>query len=223
MTLFKQKQTPRKPELKEGSVILFQGDSITDANRDKEIKEANHSGALGNGYAAMASGDILLANPGMGIQCYNRGVSGNKIPDLAARWDEDVIALNPDVLSIMIGVNDLWHTLSFGRKYKGTIEDYENGYRDLLERTKKEMPSVRIIICEPFTTCTSPEFKVLDQYRIVANKLADEMQLTFVPFQSIFNEAVKAVPAEFWLRDGVHPSTCGHLIMARKWREAVGI
>jgi lysophospholipase L1-like esterase len=123
----------------------------------------------------------------------------------------------------MIGVNDLWHTFAFGSKYKATIDDYETGYRALIERSQKEIPGVRIVICEPFTTRTSPEFQPLAKFRAVSKKLADEMKLTFVPFQSMFDEAVKAAPGEFWLWDGIHPSTAGHAIMARKWREVVGI
>ena len=209
--------------LKKGAVILFQGDSITDEGRKKDILEANDNKALGRGYAAMASGQILLAHNTLEIKCYNRGISGNKIPDLAERWDRDVVALKPDILSIMIGVNDLWHTFAFGSKYKATIDDYETGYRALIQRTQKEVPGVRIVICEPFTTRTSPEFQPLAKFRAVSKKLADEMKLTFVPFQSMFDEAVKAAPAEFWLWDGIHPSAAGHSIMANQWRKVVGI
>jgi lysophospholipase L1-like esterase len=212
-----------KTTLKKGAVILFQGDSITDEGRKKGAVEANDGKALGKGYAAIVSGHLLLAHPDSGLKCYNRGISGNKIPDLAARWEQDAVALKPDVLSIMIGVNDLWHTFAFGNKYKGTIKDYETGYRTLIERSQKEIPEVRIVICEPFTTRTSDDFKALGQYREVSRKLAEEMKLTFVPFQSLFDEAVKSAPAEFWLWDGIHPSVAGHAIMANKWREMVGI
>jgi lysophospholipase L1-like esterase len=212
-----------KPALKKGAVILFQGDSITDAGRKKEVTAPNDTKALGTGYAAMIAGPILLAHGELGLQCHNRGISGNKIPDLAARWDTDVIALKPDVLSIMIGVNDLWHTFAFGNKYKATIDDYETGYRALIERTLKEVPGVRIVICEPFTTRTSDDFKPLAQFRAVSKKLAEEKQLTFVPFQALFDEAVKAAPAEFWLWDGIHPSVSGHAIMADFWRKATGL
>jgi lysophospholipase L1-like esterase len=210
-------------ELPQGAVILFQGDSITDAGRKKEVLDANDNKALGTGYAAMLAGLLLADHLDRGLQIHNRGISGNKIPDLAARWDRDAVALKPDVLSIMIGVNDLWHTFAFGNKYKATIEDYETGYRALIERSQKEITGVRIVICEPFTTRTSDDFKPLAQFRAVSRKLADEMKLAFVPFQSLFDEAVKAAPAEFWLWDGIHPSTAGHSIMARKWREVVGI
>ncbi len=208
---------------KKGSVILFQGDSITDDGRDKKIQQANNSKSLGRGYPALAAGELLGDYPDLELKIHNRGISGNKIPDLAARWQEDAIDLKPDLLSILIGVNDLWHTLAFGRKYKGTVETYETGYRELLERTRKEIPGVRIIICEPFTTRTSDDFKVLAEYRAVAKKLAGEMELTFVPFQSVFDAAIAAAPAEFWLWDGIHPTSSGHALMLQAWREVVGI
>jgi lysophospholipase L1-like esterase len=93
----------------------------------------------------------------------------------------------------------------------------------LIERSQKEIPGVQIVICEPCTTRTSEDFKVLADYGKVARKLAEEMKLLFVPFQSLFDEASKAAPAEFWLWDGIHPTVAGHAIMAAKWREVVGI
>jgi lysophospholipase L1-like esterase len=208
---------------KKGSVILFQGDSITDAGRDKKTLDANHAKALGNGYPALAAGALLGSYPDLELKIFNRGISGNKVPDLEARWQADAIDLKPDVLSILIGVNDLWHTLAFGKTYKGTVQDYETGYRKLLERTRKELPGVRIVVCEPFTTRTSDDFKALAGYRAVARKLAEEMKLTFVPFQSVFDAAIKAAPAEFWLWDGVHPTPPGHALMLQTWRDVVGI
>lgn len=214
--------TEAKPP-KKGAVILFQGDSITDAGRDKKVLDANHSKALGQGYPALAAGELLGAYPDLELKIFNRGISGHKVPDLAARWQADTIDLKPDLLSILIGVNDLWHTLAFGKTYKGTVEDYETGYRALLERSRKEIPGVRIVVCEPFTTRTSDDFKALANYRAVARKLADELKLTFVSFQSVFDSAVRAAPGEFWLWDGVHPTPAGHALMLQAWREVVGI
>lgn len=218
-----EEKTSSKIELKKGSVILFQGDSITDAGRDKKHEVANSEKGLGKGYAALAAGELFRAYPELGLQIHNRGISGNKIPDLAARWDKDAIELKPDILSILIGVNDLWHTFAFGSKYQATIEDYEKGYRELIARTQKELPNVRIVICEPFTTRTSDDFKPLENYRAVAQKIAKELSLTLVPFQAAFDEALKAAPAEFWLWDGIHPSLAGHTLMVETWRKAVGI
>ena len=202
------------------AVILFQGDSITDAGRKKEVLNANDSKALGTGYAAMLAGLLLADHPDRGLRIHNRGISGNKVPDLAARWKEDAIDLKPNILSIMVGINDLWHTVAFGSKYKGTIKDYEDGCRALIERSIKEIPGVRVVICEPFTLRKWPEF---DPYRAVAKKLAEEMKLTFVPFQPMFDQAAKAAPTDFWLWDGIHPTAAGNALMAQAWRQAVGI
>lgn len=216
-------QSAPKPRPGKGAVILFQGDSITDAGRNKDVHDANNSAALGTGYAALASGQIMLSHPDLGLKCFNRGISGNKIPDLALRWQTDAIDLKPAVLSILIGVNDLWHTLAFGRKYKGTLEDYETGYRALIERSQRQIPGSRIVICEPFTTRAEDGFEALADYGKVARALSEIMQLPFVPFQSLFDEACKAAPAEFWLRDGIHPTPAGHAIMADLWRRVVGL
>lgn len=209
-----------KLELAKGAVILFQGDSITDAGRKKEETKANNNKALGRGYPALAAGELLGDYPTLGLQVYNRGVSGNKVPDLAARWADDTIKLKPSILSILVGINDLWHTVAFGSKYKGTIKDYEAGYRDLLLRTQKEVRGVQLVICEPFTLRDWPAF---DPYRAVAKKLADEMKLTFVPLQKTFTEAAKAAPPQFWLWDGIHPTPSGHALLLQAWRRVVGI
>jgi len=212
-------------ELEPGSVVLFQGDSITDAGRDRRSQGANHWSALGRGYPCLLAGALLADHPGAQLKVYNRGISGHKVPDLAARWQEDAVGLEPKVLSILVGVNDIWHKLA-GR-YDGSVDDYETGYRALLERTLKEIPGVRIVVCEPFALrCGAvndrwfPEF---DQRRAVAKKLAEEMKLTFVPFQSMFDEATKQAPPPYWAGDGVHPTLAGHALMAKTWREAVGL
>lgn len=212
-----------KLKLKKGSVVVFQGDSITDAGRDKGIKEPNDVKALGNGYASMAAGGLLGQYADLGLKVYNRGISGNKLPDLAARWQKDVIDLKPDVLSILVGVNDLWHQFAFGSKYQATVKDYENGYRELIRQTQKEVPGVQIVIGEAFTTRDSENFKPLEDYAAVSKKLAVEFNLVFVPFDAVFKEATKAAPAKFWLRDGIHPSIPGHALMADAWRAATGI
>lgn len=219
--------TAPHPKLKPGSVIVFQGDSITDAGRKKEILEPNDSGALGKGYPAVAAGQILSDHAELGLKVHNRGISGNKVPDLAARWQQDCLDLKPDILSILIGINDIWHTIAFGSKYQGTIADYEEGYRQLIKDTLAASPQTRIVICEPFTTrgdkFKSREGKTAADYAVVAKTLATEFELTFVPFQAEFDQACQAAPAKFWLWDGIHPSIPGHALMAMIWRRTVGI
>src|SRR6187402_1739887 len=126
----------KKITLKKDAVILFQGDSITDAGRKKDQSAANNPGALGNGYAFLAAAALLKQFPDKNLQIYNKGISGNKVYQLAERWENDCLQLKPDVLSILIGVNDFWHTLTGG--YKGTIKTYQDDLIALLDRTKQQ-------------------------------------------------------------------------------------
>ena len=136
-------------KIAKGSTVLFQGDSITDAGRDRRAENrANHSGMLGRGYPHAIAGQILSKLPQGKLKIYNRGISGNKVPDLAARWEKDCLNLKPNILSILIGVNDIWHKLN--GNYKGTVQDYEMQYSELIKRTKEKLPNTLIIICEPF-------------------------------------------------------------------------
>lgn len=215
---------PRKP-LPSKSVLLFQGDSITDAGRDRMALGPNNVGGLGNGYPFLLACDLLRDHAASDLNILNRGISGNKVPDLQARWQQDCVELKPNVLSILIGVNDLWHRLN--GNYTGTKEEYETGYRALLKGTREKLPQTRLVICEPFVLrCGSindkwfPEF---NERRASARKLAEEFGASFVPFQSMFDQATKTAPPEYWARDGVHPSLAGHALMAKTWREVCQI
>jgi lysophospholipase L1-like esterase len=209
--------------LAEGNTILFQGDSITDAGRDKKNQVANKQQAFGRGYAWMASSQLLISQPEKKYTIHNRGISGNKVHQLDARWDKDCLDLKPDVLSILIGVNDIWHGLN-GR-YDGTVKTYEDDYRKLIARTKKQLPKVKLVICEPFVLkCGAVKnnwFPEFDRYREAAKRIATENQATFVPFQSMFDQAIKYAEPKHWAGDGVHPSAHGASLMAHFWLEAV--
>lgn len=215
------------PKLSEGSVILFQGDSITDAGRDKKAEDnANDGRMLGRGYPHPIAGGLLADHAQLGLKIYNRGISGNKVPDLDARWQQDCLDLKPTVLSILIGVNDIWHKLN-GR-YDGTPEVYRDGFTALLEKTKAALPDVALVICEPFVLrCGSVEdnwFPEFETRRAYAEEVAKKAGAIWVPFQQKFDEAVAAGTApEYWAKDGVHPSVAGHALMAKTWRETVGI
>jgi len=213
------------PLFRKNSVILFQGDSITDAGRDRKKENvANDSKALGRGYASLISSHLLMEYPGQGWQIYNRGNSGNKVFQLADRWEKDCFALEPDVLSILIGVNDIWHGL--GGLYQGTVKKYEKDYTTLLQRTRKKFPKITLVICEPFVlrcgAVNDKWFPEFDRYRAVARKMATNFQGLFVPFQTMFDQAARQLPAAHWAGDGVHPSMAGASLMAQKWLEIVG-
>jgi lysophospholipase L1-like esterase len=147
------------------------------------------------------------------------------VPDLQQRWATDTIDLKPDVLSILIGVNDFWHKLDHG--YNGTVQDYEQQYTALLQTTREALPRVHLIVLEPFVLRTGavdarwfPEF---DERRAVAARVAARARATFVPLQTIFNQRTRTAPPEYWAADGVHPTPAGHAVIAGHWRRAANV
>jgi lysophospholipase L1-like esterase len=207
-----------------GETILFQGDSITDAGRSREqAKAPNDQPALGSGYAWLAAVELLVDRPQAELKIYNRGISGNKVFQLADRWQADCLDFKPGLLSILIGVNDIWHTLT--GNYKGTVEIYERDYRALLDRTRAALPKVKLVICEPFVlrcgTVTEKWFPEFDSYRAAARRVAETYQAVFVPYQAMFDEAVKYAPPAHWAGDGVHPTPAGAALMAHTWLRLV--
>jgi lysophospholipase L1-like esterase len=215
----------RKINLKKNHNILFQGDSITDAGRDKKNQVPNQQKAFGRGYAWMAASNLLVGQPELGLTIHNRGISGNKVHQLADRWERDCLELKPDILSILIGVNDIWHGLN--GKYKGTVETYEKDFLALMERTNKALPNTKFVICEPFVlkcgAVNDKWFPEFDKYRASARKVADQNGAVFVPFQSMFDQAVKYAPPAHWAGDGVHPSPHGASLMAHFWLQSLGL
>lgn len=215
------------PKLDAGATILFQGDSITDAGRDRNAEgNANHPAMLGRGYPFHLAGQLLADHAPLGLSIYNRGISGNKVPDLAARWQKDCLDLKPAVLSILIGVNDIWHKLN--GKYDGTPEVYRDGFADLLRQTKEALPGVTLAICEPFVlrcgAVNDSWFPEFETRRAFAAEVAKGAGAIWVPFQEAFDQAVAAgTEPAYWAADGVHPTQAGHGLMAKVWRGAVGI
>ncbi len=214
---------PPQTPAPDGTVVLFQGDSITDGGRNRAAAEPNTAGALGTGYPLLVAAAALAAHPERGLRFYNRGISGNKVPDLQQRWDADTIALQPDVLSILVGVNDLWHKLGGG--YTGTVQDYEDQYSALLEQTRRALPRVRLIVLEPFVLrCGAVDarwFPEFDQRRAAAARVAAQARATFIPLQAVFDARARVAPPEYWAADGVHPTPAGHAVIAERWRRAV--
>lgn len=214
----------RKVSLDKSDIILFQGDSITDWGRAYDSRQPNTNNTLGAGFVLQAAGSLLLDFPDKNLQLHNKGIAGNKVFQLAERWEADCLALKPDVLSVLVGVNDFSHTLWYG--YNGTVETYRNDYHHLLARTKKVLPKLKLIIGEPFVLKTGKLvdekwFPAFDGYRNAARETAAEFNAAFIPFQSVFDKALTRAPASYWSLDGIHPSVAGAALMARAWREAL--
>ncbi len=191
--------------------ILFQGDSITNAFRRPE--EINNAFQLGAGYALLIAARLLLERPADQLTFLNRGVSGDHVRKMADRWRADCLELRPTVLSILVGIND---TLA------GTpLPDFTATYRELLQATRRELPEVRLVLCEPYalpcgliTPAHSADLKLRQP---VVRQLAAEFAATFVPLQAPFNAAAARTTPGDWAYDGVHATAAGFALIAREW------
>ena len=205
--------------------ILFQGDSITDAGRNREALPESNTG-YGAGYPALVAARIFGDHLGNEYNIINRGISGNRVVDLYARWKKDCLNLNPDVLSILIGVNDTWHEKSESRNGV-EVERYKLIYDMLLDWTVKTLPEIKLVLMEPFVLETGavsadwlPE---IAERGAVVKELAEKYNAVFIPCQQIISDAAaKAGADDLILRDGVHPSVMGHQVLADAWLKYAG-
>ena len=196
--------------------FVFQGDSITDAGRNRDNDDYR-----GNGYPTLVAGRIGMDRPGE-FRFLNRGVSGDRVVDLNARIKRDLINLQPDYLSILIGINDVWHEL--GDRNGVDNEKYYRTYCEILEEVLRMCPGVKIFILEPFVlkaAATEGAWNVFDRETRMraasAKKAAARYGCVFVPLQEKFDAVcTEAAPASYWLHDGVHPTAMGHELIARE-------
>ena len=200
--------------------ILFQGDSITDCGRDW-----NNDTQLGRGYAHLVESELGYREPGMHT-FINKGISGNRVVDLYARIKRDIINYKPDVMSILIGVNDVWHEI--GDSPNGVDADkFFKIYSMLIEEVKEALPNIKIMILEPFVleACSTTEhwefFKTETKKRAdMARKIAEKYNLPFIELQNGFDELAKKAENSYWLADGVHPTPAGHQFIKNEWLKA---
>ena len=201
--------------------ILFYGDSITDAGRSYDVQLPNQQ--LGRGYVSYAA-TRLFDEDLAAYDIYNRGVSGNRIVDLYARIKANCWNLEPDVLSILIGVNDVWHEVASQNGVE--LDRFENIYRLMLRETKERLPETKIMLCEPFvllgsaTEAAYDRFLEVKKYAEVVRKLADEFSATFVPLQAAFDDAGAQYGNAEILSDGVHPTLKGAVVLGNEWLKA---
>lgn len=202
--------------------ILFQGDSITDCGRSRDNFEL-----VGTGYPLLIKALLGYENPSE-YTFYNRGVSGNRIVDVYARIKCDIINLKPDYMSLLIGVNDVWHELA---NRNGVAADkFEKIYGMLIEEIKEALPDTKIMLLEPFCLkgpatddCEAVPDKWqqfrggVEQRAEKVKNIAERFGLTFVPLQEAFDKAAENTPPTYWLADGVHPTAMGHELIKREW------
>lgn len=225
--------------------ILFQGDSITDCSRYRKATDSKQetialwgSGrpfkkitAMGDGYPKLVK-EALTSKAPDAYKFYNRGVSGDRIPDIYSRIVKDIIKLKPDYMSLLVGVNDVWR--DFDSEGTGTgAARFEKVYNILIEELKEELPELKIIIMGPFLLHGSAGDNRPDEpdrferfsagvaeMAAIAKKLADKHGLKFVDLQAMFDQAVKTTPANVLTGDGVHPTLKGHELITKEWLKA---
>jgi acyl-CoA thioesterase-1 len=197
--------------------VLFYGDSITDAGRNRDA--SGHAG-LGSGYAMMIASQLLAQLPEWNLQFTNKGISGNRIYDLESRLETDVLALNPNLVSILIGINDTWRR--YDRNIVSQIDEFTASYHRVL--TQLQEREVRILMLEPFLLPTPADRATwredLDPRIGACRDLAREFGALYVPLDGLFAAASTRQTLEYWLPDGVHPSLAGHAFIAEHWINA---
>lgn len=208
-------------QLKPNQTILFTGDSITDAGRSERAYRP-----FGNGYVHFTANYLLAKYPQLNLGVINTGNSGDTVRDLEKRWQRDCLAHQPDVLSVLIGINDIWqwHTAG-GSNKEQAIKTYESTYKRLLIAVKQQS-DCKIILMEPFLFCDDPQnvlFVHLRDYIKVVHDLAEEFNATLVPLQKRIDEKIKSAASDKWSDDMVHPYVWAHAWISQQWIEAVNI
>ncbi len=210
--------------------ILFQGDSITDANRDREGKDKNR--ILGDGYVNFLGASLMCDYPG--IQIKNTAIAGNRISDLYGRWIEDTLNIDFDMISILCGVNDIGYSLRLNMG--ADAEKFEFVFDRMLLEVKQAKPQAKIVLCEPFllkldineagnASDIVENWEIWNKHmlerRAIVKALSEKYKTIFVPFGSMFEEALKKAPAIHWSPDGIHLTMAGNELMAREWLRCV--
>ncbi len=214
----------RLPKIREGSTLLFQGDSITDMKWGRNQNDRNHY--LGHSYVYLIASRLHTDMPAAKLNFLNRGISGNTVADLKARWQTDALDLKPDVLSILIGVNDVGRAVRSNRDVD--LDAFAADYRSLLNRSRQANPELKIVLLEPFVlpvTRVKARWEAwrgrIDELRAIVAKLAAEYRTVLLKTQDVFDAAAKRAEPAHWIWDGVHPLPQGHELIARNWIESV--
>lgn len=209
-------------ELKSNQTIVFIGDSITDADRNRPAYRP-----LGFGYVHFVANTLLAKYPQLNLNIINTGISSNTVRDLKSRWEKDCIRFKPDVLSVLIGVNDVWRQYAEPEYLNQAVyeEEYELTYRLLLSQIKQQGDS-QLILMEPFMFCNDTKneiFRSLRNYIDIVDNLAEEFGAVLVPLQSEIDKKIKQVPPEKWSADAIHPYIWSHAWIAQHWLQATGL
>jgi lysophospholipase L1-like esterase len=204
-------------ELKPSVSIIFIGDSITDAGRRQTAYRP-----LGYGYVHFVVNYLLAKYPEYDLNSINTGVSGNTIRDLNGRWERDCLAHKPDILSVLIGINDVWRQHTDRPDEAVYLDEYEFTYERLLSRAK-DNSDCRMVLMEPFMFCSdteNPMYKSLQEFIAVVRSLAEKFDAVLVPLQESIDKIIEKILPEKFSDDMVHPYLWAHSWIAQRWLEA---
>jgi lysophospholipase L1-like esterase len=208
---------------KANQTLLFIGDSITDCGRDRPVGQRWNS--LGEGYVSFVDSMLGAAMPETPVRVLNTGISGNRVTDLEARWKSDVLDLEPNWLSLMIGINDVWRQFDAesGAEQVGP-EQYELVYRSVLAKTRPQLDG--LVLMTPYFLETNREDPMrvkMDAYGAITKKLAADFDAISVDTQAAFDHYLAHQPTQSLCADRVHPNGVGHMILARAFLSAVAV
>lgn len=208
-----------------GKRIVFIGDSITSAARDFALGgEGAGQNAYGDGYVRVVKSMIEAFYPERRIRVTNRGIGGNTIRHMAARWADDVLALNPDWLSVMIGINDVWRQFDSPMQKEIHVypEEYLTTYRNILQQVRPRLEG--LVICSPYVIDDNPNDPMrrrMDEYREMSALIAREFDAIYVDAQAPFDAYLNHQHSNHLCADRIHPSSTGHMLIARAWLDAL--
>jgi lysophospholipase L1-like esterase len=200
-----------------GQRIVFIGDSITDCDR------RGSAAPYGDGYVDLVRSLVTARHPELGLSWVNRGVGGDTVRDLAVRWDVDALATAPDWLSVMIGINDVWHAFGSRPALAVPLDEYATTLRTLLERAVEET-GCRLIVAEPYIIepdRDEPQRAATDRYRLAAREIGAEFDAVVVRTQEAFDEVLRVSAPADWADDRIHPNRPGHAVIAQAFLRAL--
>lgn len=205
------------------SLILFQGDSITDMRRSKG---GNVNYSLGNGFVYIIASVLGMKCADKEYRVMNRGIAQDKVEDMEKRWQEDALKIKPDVISILAGINNIGAVLNnLGPE---SLQSFEEIYSGLIEETRLAMPDLSIIVCEPFSLPVGTRVRnwpkrkqLLSDVHDIIFSIAERSGAYYLKLQSAFENAALTKSYDYWMFDGVHPTPAGHGLIAKIWLDEI--
>lgn len=212
-------------KISKGSKVLFIGDSVTDSNRDYQASPGSFS-SLGDGYVSVIAAALTALYPAQELMIINKGINGHKVTDLKKRWQEDVLDLSPDYVSILIGMNDVWRFFDQNFQHPTDLVDiatFETTYQELIDQTKDHVKGIYLL--SPFmfeTNLADPMFVKLKAYQEVVKQLAEKNGLVSIDIQAAVDRYLQGQSGYILSNDRVHPNRKGHYLVANQWLEVMG-